>query len=299
MGLLGKKLTDEEKAAELFSPYLDDRVTAKERMFLEGYFADHPESRQKFELLKTTVEMTKSLPAVKAPRSFVLPRSMERKPSFTLRLYSVMRVATVAATALFAFALLGDLTNTSRFSLPASTDIPGGVLVAASTATPLPLAEAPAPAADLDQPLILEESSDGEQAPQTIDAEVSTATAASFLELSRAADDATPLVSTPAPAPTRVPPEPEVETSVAADGAEDVASESGTGAQEPAPAEAAPSDADQSDEGQPDAALYLKAQLPEETSSLPTVDALRVAVIALGVLTVLLGATTFILRRQL
>ena len=35
MGFLGRRLTDKERAEELFSPYLDGQVTDEERMFLE------------------------------------------------------------------------------------------------------------------------------------------------------------------------------------------------------------------------------------------------------------------------
>ena len=104
MGFLGNKLTDEERAEELFSPYLDNQVTAEERKFLEQYLANHPEAHAKLNMLTAAVQMTKTLPTVKAPRSFVLPRSMARKPALALRLYPMMRLATVAATALFIFA---------------------------------------------------------------------------------------------------------------------------------------------------------------------------------------------------
>jgi anti-sigma factor RsiW len=119
MGLFGRKLADQERAEELFSPYIDGQVTAEEKQFLERYLADHPEAREKFELLQAAVHMTKTLPLVKAPRSFVLPRSMARKPSLAVRMYPALRFATVAAMALFAFALIGDLTTSSRLQLAA------------------------------------------------------------------------------------------------------------------------------------------------------------------------------------
>ena len=59
MRLLGRKLTDEQRAEELFSPYIDGQVNAEERRFLERHLADHPEAREKFELLKAAVQMTK------------------------------------------------------------------------------------------------------------------------------------------------------------------------------------------------------------------------------------------------
>ncbi|HJW84702.1 MAG TPA: zf-HC2 domain-containing protein [Anaerolineae bacterium] len=155
MGFLGRRLTDKERAEELFSPYLDGQVTDEERMFLERHLAAQPQAREKFELLKAAVQLTKSLPPVKAPRSFVLPRSLARKTSPALRLYPVMRLATVAAMTLFAFAFAGDLATQSRFiaSAPAvvSATPEAGLMAAtleATTATPEPPAalEAAAPA---------------------------------------------------------------------------------------------------------------------------------------------------------
>ena len=141
MRFFGKKLTDEQRAEELFSPYIDGQVTAGEREFLERYLAAHPDAREKFEILKTAVRMTRRLPAVKAPRSFALPRSMARKPSLTLRLYPAMRLATVAAMALFAFALVGDLATASRL-VPA---MPAAETVVSARLTEAQVTEVPTP----------------------------------------------------------------------------------------------------------------------------------------------------------
>ena len=146
MGLFGRKLADQERAEELFSPYIDGQVTAGEKQFLERYLADHPEAREKFELLQAAVYMTKTLPPVKAPRSFVLPRSMARKPSPALRLYPVMRLATVAAIALFAFAFTGDLVTQSRFA-PASPVVENAASDAARMAEAVEATPAPPEAA--------------------------------------------------------------------------------------------------------------------------------------------------------
>ena len=155
MGFLGRRLTDKERAEELFSPYLDGQVTDEERMFLERYLAAQPQAREKFDLLKAAVQLTKSLPPVKAPRSFVLPRSLARKLSPALRVYPVMRLAPVAAMALFACAFARDLATQSRFIASApdvvSATPEAGLMAAtleATTATPEPPAalEAAAPA---------------------------------------------------------------------------------------------------------------------------------------------------------
>ena len=141
MGFLSKRLADEERAEELFSPYIDGQVTDEEHRFLERYLVDHPQTREKLELLTAAVQLTKSLPPVKAPRSFVLPRSMARRPALVLRWYPVMRLATVAAIALFAFAFTGDLATQSRFA-PASPVVEN----AASDAARMAEAAEPTPA---------------------------------------------------------------------------------------------------------------------------------------------------------
>lgn len=137
MGFLSKKLRDEERAEDLFSPYIDGRSTVEERKFLERYLAQHPDAREKFDLLKMAVQLTKTLPAVKAPRSFVLPRSMARRPSLAMRWYPIMRLATVAAMALFAFAFVGDLATQTRLA-PASTSADMSVNRAAVSPSPTP-----------------------------------------------------------------------------------------------------------------------------------------------------------------
>lgn len=121
MGWLGRKSRDTERAEELFSPYIDGQVSAEERAFLERYLAEHTEARAKFEMLKRAVQLTRTLPAVKPPRSFVLPRSMARKPSAAVRMYAVMRFATAAAMVLLAFAVIGDLATSSQLALRATS----------------------------------------------------------------------------------------------------------------------------------------------------------------------------------
>jgi hypothetical protein len=141
MALFGRKSKDGERAEALFSPYLDGQVSAEERRFLERYLAAHAEARAQFEMLKRAVQLTKALPPVRAPRSFVLPRSMARKPSATLRMYAIMRFATAAAMVLFAFAIVGDLATSSQLSAPAAPNVAllaEATEEAAATEAPLP-----------------------------------------------------------------------------------------------------------------------------------------------------------------
>jgi hypothetical protein len=269
MGFLSNKLTDEERAEELFSPYLDNQVTAEERKFLEWYLADHPEARTQLNMLKAAVQMTKTLPPVKAPRSFVLPRSMARKPALALRLYPMMRLATVAATALFIFAAAGDLATMSRFapaasapqSVPLSAERAG--LATATAETEARSAAAPAPT----------------QAPQPTEAPASSPT----------------LVPAPAK-PAEV-----LGAAATASGANGAPSASpdksfATAQATPVPATPAQAVTDQTAAGESQAKA---APAVEEAGGTAPIDGLRIAEIVLAGSALLLAATTFILRRRI
>ncbi|HKZ86327.1 MAG TPA: hypothetical protein VJ793_22070 [Anaerolineae bacterium] len=264
MGLFGRKLADQERAEELFSPYIDGQVTAGEKQFLERYLADHPEAREKFELLQAAVYMTKTLPPVKAPRSFVLPRSMARKPSLAVRMYPALRFATVAAMALFAFALIGDLTTSSRLQLAARA--PEMVLSERSREQTEPAASAPAaqlaPAAPAAMATATPEPQ-ATQAPGAAGATTNVDATAVAREPALPAEQATPITDSmraqlEQPAPT-------VEASADQSAMKAAESESTSSAEQPPPAQ---------------------------------VDALRLAVLTLAGLAAVLGVTTLIIRRR-
>jgi hypothetical protein len=258
MRLLGKRLTDEQRAEELFSPYLDGQVTAEERRFLDRYLADHPGAREKYSLLKAAVQMTQALPQVKAPRSFVLPRSMARKPKLSLRLYPAMRLATVAAMALFVFALVGDLVSSS---IPAQPQ--ANMLISAKSAEP-PAATEPAV---------------GESAP----AAAPTMTPAAPPTLAPAPAGAA--ASTEAADSVEAPPAPAAE--LAAPTSEPEAS------RRAGLAPTAEAEADQSA-----LALADSAESPEVAPEAAPISILRLAAIVLAVLAVMLAAATLYLRRR-
>jgi hypothetical protein len=265
MGLLGRKSTDAERAEELFSPYLDGQVTQEEGLFLERYLAEHVEAREKFNLLKSAVQMTRSLPAVKAPRSFVLPRSMARKSSLALRLYPVMRFATVAAVALFAFALAGDF---SRQSAPAAQPQANALVLGAQATDTLALGSV--------EPLQLEAAAE--------------ATAAPVEEPPAFAAEPVP-TATPQGTPAAARLSTETETDATTDSAQEEAAppaDATSVTEAPAP-EPQASEADSSDRS--------AAEIPVREGLM--LDALRLAVIGFGLLVVVLGAATLLLRRQL
>ena len=262
MGLFGSKLTDQERAEELFSPYIDVQVTAGEKQFLERYLADHPETREKFELLQAAVQMTKTLPPVKAPRSFVLPRSMARKPSLAVRMYPALRFATVAAMALFAFALIGDLTTSSRLQLAARA--PEMVLSERSREQTEPAASAPAaqlaPAAPAATATPAPQAT---QAPGAVGAAAGVDATAVAEEPALPAEQATAIADSRRAQPEQ--PAPTVEASADQSAMKAAESESTSSAEQPPPAQ---------------------------------VDALRLAVLTLAGLAAVLGVTTLIIRRR-
>lgn len=274
MGLLGKKLTDAQRAEELFSPYIDKQVTTAERQFLERYLADHPEAREKFELLQAAVKMTRSLPQVKAPRSFVLPRSMARKPSLTLRLYPAMRFATVAAAALFAFALVGDLATSSRL---AASQPAAEMLLSARSAAPQ------------------EASAEPDQAPLQAPAPAPTETPAPL------APAGAPAAPTGAPTATQ---SAAAERAAQSTGAAADSQSTEAAAEPPAIAElAAPTEpapvAEQSGLAEADASALKTSEAETESAPVQQIDILRLAVFVLAGLAIALAATTLILSRRL
>ena len=105
---------DHKRAEELISAYLDKRVSTEEKDFFERHIASCAACRTQLETTRSLVAALKAMPAVKAPRSFVLPREMARqsaaqpKRSF-LAWYPALRLATVVAALAFAVLFASDL----------------------------------------------------------------------------------------------------------------------------------------------------------------------------------------------
>src|SRR5512135_3661590 len=101
---------DHNRAEELISAYLDKRVSAEEQSFFERHIASCADCRAQLEATRSMVAALKAMPAVKAPRSFVLPREMARQPQRSfLSLYPALRLATVIAALAFVVLFAGDL----------------------------------------------------------------------------------------------------------------------------------------------------------------------------------------------
>jgi hypothetical protein len=104
------QLTDHTRAEDLFSAYIDRHVTADEQVFIERHVAACAACRAQLHATRSLVTALNVLPAVKAPRSFVLPRSMAVQPKPSIfNWYPALRLATVVAAAAFVLAFAGDL----------------------------------------------------------------------------------------------------------------------------------------------------------------------------------------------
>ena len=71
---------DHNRAEELISAYLDKRVSAEEQEFFERHIASCADCRAELEATRSMVAALQAMPAMKAPRSFVLPREMAKQP---------------------------------------------------------------------------------------------------------------------------------------------------------------------------------------------------------------------------
>jgi len=102
--------TEHTRAETLFSAYIDQRVTADEKAFVERHVAACADCRARLNATRAMVAALHALPVVKAPRSFVLPREMERKPRASIfNWYPALRLATVLAAVAFIVTFAGDL----------------------------------------------------------------------------------------------------------------------------------------------------------------------------------------------
>ncbi len=145
------------RAEELFSAYIDHRATADEQTFVERHVALCADCRAKLDATRAMVAVLRKLPMVKAPRSFVLPREMERqaRPSI-LNWYPALRLATVIAVIALVIVFAGDVLiprSAARnamlpSSAPAAAPAPMSTTasaVAMEPTKPLPAASQPAP----------------------------------------------------------------------------------------------------------------------------------------------------------
>ncbi|MBE2184653.1 MAG: hypothetical protein IAE89_14585 [Anaerolineae bacterium] len=133
---------------ELLSAYLDEELSPQERATLEQRLQHEDDLRREMELLRATIVLIGSLPALKAPRDFTLaapPRTTAAKVSLFPRLVSL---ASAAAAVLLVVAGISMLTPSSMSqsatgsmvqdvaALPTATSIP--MMLEEVLAAPLP-----------------------------------------------------------------------------------------------------------------------------------------------------------------
>lgn len=99
--------TAEEKRLEVLGAYLDDALTAAERVHLEGQLAADASMREELERLRVFKMQMRAMPRRRVPRSFALDPSLYARPKSQplMQLYPVLR----GATALTAFLLIFTL----------------------------------------------------------------------------------------------------------------------------------------------------------------------------------------------
>jgi predicted anti-sigma-YlaC factor YlaD len=154
-----KQINDHIHAQELFSAYIDNHTTADEKQFIERHLAVCDQNcRAVLAATRSMISATQSLPAVKAPRSFVLPKSMARKPARSIfDWYPALRLATsiavIALVVVFASDALTPRSTSLSTNIPTSASAPQLSIAAAPTQSTLgdarpaapTMAQAPAP----------------------------------------------------------------------------------------------------------------------------------------------------------
>jgi anti-sigma factor RsiW len=279
---------EHNRAEELISAYLDKRVSAEEKDFFERHIASCVDCRAQLETTRSMVAALKAMPAVKAPRSFVLPREMARqsaaqpKRSF-LSLYPALRLATVIAAMAFVVLFAGDLLLNQMGGASAPQSIP---------------AMAPAPVAV--QPTAVLRKAAPMQEPTP------TSPAASAAGSAIANDTALPPAQPPAPAgaaakasATAV----TTETTMAMPAPTATSEATVATADSSAASTMALSATSEPTEPALDQHMEAATEQPAmayatESTPASTIDPLRVIEIALLVLVVVLGVATFVVRRR-
>jgi hypothetical protein len=150
-----KQINDHIRAQELFSAYIDNQTTDDEKNFVVRHLAVcDQDCRAQLAVTRSLVKATRSLPMVKAPRSFVLPRSMARRHASRrsiLAWYPALRLATVAVTVAFVLVFAGDALSPRRAvfntNIPSAANVPQLSAAAQPTAVALNAAPPEAPTA--------------------------------------------------------------------------------------------------------------------------------------------------------
>jgi hypothetical protein len=117
---------------ELLSEYLDGRLDARKRARLEAQIKSNTELADTLHDLSQTRALLRSLPKVKARRSFKLTPEMAGKRAAP-RLYPVFQFASVLASLLLVLVLAGDFLGIgARSAMPAAPPVAAPALMASA-----------------------------------------------------------------------------------------------------------------------------------------------------------------------
>jgi hypothetical protein len=127
------KKTISPRDLELLSEYLDGRLDARKRANLEARLKSNAELAETLRDLSQTRNLLRSLPKLKAPRSFKLTPEMVGRRSAP-RVYPVFQFASVLASLLLVLVLAGDFLGLgARSSAPATAPMLAAAPVVEST----------------------------------------------------------------------------------------------------------------------------------------------------------------------
>ncbi len=142
-----KPINDHIRTQALFSAYIDQQATADEKKFVERHLAVcDQDCRAVLAQTRSMISSTRSLPRVKAPRSFVLPKSLARQPARSIfDWYPALRLATSIAVIAFVLVFAGDLFSQRSVTLSANVPSAANPLQVSGAAQPTAVALNPMP----------------------------------------------------------------------------------------------------------------------------------------------------------
>lgn len=306
-GVLGRA-GEHERVEALLSTYLDGRASDAERALVELHLAACADCTRNLATLRATVAAVRELPKVHLPHSFAVPRSLARQSQTGPRLYPLLRAATTIAAFLFVLTVAGDLFLRSSPIAPAPAALaPTSVVMQSETLESTQPVTAPAAALA------------PKSAPPAAPAPLATP-----LKFDLAAPGtATPGLAAAAKAVPQTPSEPPVEKPLTSEG---MGGGMGAGAAPvpPQPASAvpelgsaptpiatapvaSPSPTPTAVVRTPEPTAVARAPAPQPSANQreivapvirPAANSLRVAEDVLTVLVLILGVTTWIIRRR-
>jgi hypothetical protein len=114
--------TEHERVREDLSAFLDGQLSAADRGRVERHLQECADCRAELASLRQTVSLLRAVPAVKLPRSFLLPVGEARQPARVQRRswgYGYLQAATTVAAVLLVLVVSGDALLRFQASLPA------------------------------------------------------------------------------------------------------------------------------------------------------------------------------------